>query len=121
MTNANFDWIIVGAGAAGILLQKCSQGWGLRSLVEKNDKLAGETTRVFHEWLHTGSLYTLVPDNLKTTRYLLGAIDDLFEYYSGFKKMNLSGTMNGLNVNKSGWFNDENIYYRYRARPLNAV
>ena len=29
--------------------------------------------------------------------------------------------MNGLNVNKSGWFNDENIYYRYRARPLNAV
>ena len=29
--------------------------------------------------------------------------------------------MNGLNVNKSGWFNDENIYYRYRARPLNSV
>ena len=122
MTNANFDWIIVGAGAAGISIAEMLSRLGFKILlVEKNDKLAGETTRVFHEWLHTGSLYTLVPDNLKTTRYLLGAIDDLFEYYSGFKKMNLSGTMNGLNVNKSGWFNDENIYYRYRARPLNAV
>ena len=37
MTNANFDWIIVGAGAMESLLQKCSQGWGLRSLVEKNE------------------------------------------------------------------------------------
>ena len=49
MTNANFDWIIVGAGAAGISIAEMLSRLGFKILlVEKNDKLAGETTRVFH-------------------------------------------------------------------------
>jgi hypothetical protein len=122
MSEPDYDWIIVGAGAAGISIAEMLSRLGLKILlIEKNQKLASETSRIFHEWLHTGSLYALVPDQLKTTRYLLGAIDDLFEYYSGYERMNLKGTVSGLNINSTGWFNDENIYYRYRERPFNPV
>lgn len=122
MDNIEYDWIIVGGGAAGISIAEMLSRMGNKILLlEKNEELAAETSKVFHEWLHTGSLYTLVPDNLKTTRYLLGAIDDLFEYYSGFERMNLLGSMNGLGVNSNGWFNNENIYYRYRSRPFNPA
>lgn len=122
MSDPDYDWIIVGAGAAGISIAEMLSRLGLKILLlEKNQQLAAETSRIFHEWLHTGSLYTLVPDRLKTTRYLLGAIDDLFEYYSGYGRMNLAGTESGLNVKSIGWFNDEHIHYRYRARPLNPV
>ena len=58
-------------------------------LIEKNESLASETSKVFHEWLHSGALYSLVPDNLLTLRYLLGATDDLFEFYGSFSRMNL--------------------------------
>lgn len=122
MSEPDYDWIVVGAGAAGISIAEMLSRLGLKIvLLEKNQLLAAETSRIFHEWLHTGSLYTLVPDRLKTTRYLLGAIDDLFEYYSGYNRMNLVGTESGLIVQSNGWFNDEHINYRYRARPLNPV
>ncbi len=122
MSEPDYDWIIVGAGASGISIGEMLSRLGLKILMlEKNQQLAAETSRIFHEWLHTGSLYTLVPDRLKTTRYLLGAIDDLFEYYSGYGRMNLEGMESGLNVKSKGWFNDEHIYFRYRARPLNPV
>ena len=87
-------------------------------LVEKNDKLASETTRDFHEWIHTGALYTLIPDNLYTLKFILGAIDDLIEYYSGFKNMNLIPTENGLSFAKSlkNWFNNHHIHFRYRIK-----
>jgi hypothetical protein len=122
MSEPDYDWIIVGAGAAGISIAEMLSRLGLKILlIEKNQQLAAETSRIFHEWLHTGSLYTLVPDRLKTTRYLLGAIDDLFEYYSGYARMNMAGTESGLIVKSNGWFNDTHIHYRYRARPLNPV
>jgi hypothetical protein len=117
-----YDWVVVGSGAAGIAIAEMLSRAGLSVLlVEKNQTLASETTKIFHEWLHTGALYTLVPDRLKTTRYLLGAIDDLLEYYSGNVRMNLAPSDSGLDVRGSGWFNDDRIVYRYRARPLNPV
>ncbi|MDA9985683.1 FAD-dependent oxidoreductase [Alphaproteobacteria bacterium] len=122
MASPDYDWVVVGAGAAGISIAEMLSRLGLKVLLlEKNEGLASETSRVFHEWLHTGSLYTLVPDNLKTTKYLLGAIDDLFEYYSGYGRMNMVGTMAGLSVKANGWFNDDHIYYRYRKRPFNPA
>jgi len=103
MSDQDYDWIVVGAGVAGISIAEILSRLGLKVLLlEKNQKLAAETSRVFHEWLHTGALYTLVPDRLKTTRYLLGAIDDFFEYYSGFKNMNLVGSSSGLRVQSDG-------------------
>ena len=93
-------------------------------IVERNEKLAAETSCVFHEWLHTGTLYTLAPDKLTTTRYLLGAIDDLLEYYSCFSAMNLKASQSGLKVEKTlelNWFNPENIFYKYKSRPFNPL
>lgn len=116
------DWIVIGAGAAGIAIAEMLSRMGLKvMLLERNGSLAAETSRIFHEWLHTGALYTLVPDGLKTTRYLLGAIDDLFEYYSGYESMNLAGSESGLIVQSTGWFNNDHIHYRYRNRPLNPL
>ena len=89
-----YEWAVIGGGIAGIAISEilCREGHSV-VLVEKNSKLASETTREFHEWIHTGALYTLVPDNLITLRFILGAIDDLIEYYASFERMNLIPTM----------------------------
>ncbi len=71
-------------------------------LLERNDKLVSETSKVFHEWLHSGALYSLLPDHLETLRYLLGATDDLLEYYEGFPRMNLIPTESGIKINNKG-------------------
>ena len=88
MKNSLYDWIIVGGGISGIAVAEvlCRAGNSVLVL-EKNDTLASETSKVFHEWMHSGALYTLVPDNLLTLRYLLGATDDLLEYYSSYPAM----------------------------------
>ena len=122
MSDQKYDWIVAGAGIAGISIAEilCREGKSVL-LIEKNSQIASETSKVFHEWLHTGALYSLVPDNLYTTRYLLGAMDDLFEYYSGFHRMNLSKSENGLLMNNQGWFNQDHIEYRYKVRKLNPI
>lgn len=113
-----FDWAVVGSGIAGITIAEIltRQGHSV-VLIEKNETLASETTREFHEWLHTGALFTLVPDNLVTLRFILGAIDDLIEFYSSFCRMNILPSDAGLKIKneKIGWFNDNNIYFKYRV------
>ena len=103
-----FDWIVVGGGIAGISIAEIltRQGHSV-AIVEKNKKLASVATREFHEWVHTGSLYTLVKDQMKTLKYILGSLDDLLEFYSSYKNMNLSPTEKGLLINdqNNGWFN----------------
>lgn len=117
-----YEWIIVGGGIGGIAFAEIlSRNGHSVLLLEKNAKLASETSKDFHEWLHTGSLYSLVPDKLLTTRYLLGAIDDLLEYYSFFVKQNLVPTSSGFSIIRKGWFNDDKIIYRYRNRRYNFI
>ena len=114
-----FDWIIVGGGIAGISLCEILTREGHSvALIEKNNKLASETTREFHEWVHTGSLYTLVKDKMKTLKYILGSLDDLLEFYSSFSKMNLRPSENGLKIIKDekGWFNPNYINFKYRLK-----
>lgn len=120
--DSHYDWIIVGGGVAGIATAEilCREGKRVL-LIEKNKKLASETSKVFHEWMHSGSLYTLAPDHLLTLRYLLGATDDLLEFYSSFPKMNLNPTEEGIRVSSEGWFNNHNIHYRYRLHKLNPI
>ena len=122
MNDQKYDWIIAGAGIAGISIAEilCREGKSVL-LIEKNTQIASETSKVFHEWLHTGALYSLVPDSLYTTRYLLGAMDDLFEYYGGFERMNLSQTENGISMADTGWFNQDYIEYRYKVRKFNPI
>jgi choline dehydrogenase-like flavoprotein len=114
-----YEWAVIGSGIAGISIAEIltRQGHSV-ILIEKNDSLASETTREFHEWLHTGALYTLIPDKLHTLRFILGAIDDLIEFYSSYDRMNLIPTETGLNINKEypGWFNDNYIHFKYRVK-----
>ena len=115
-----FEWAIVGSGIAGIITSEILTREGHEVvLIEKNDKLASETTRNFHEWMHAGSLFTLIPDKLRTLKFILGAIDDLFEYYGSFNRMNLKPTEKGLDVRECnyGWFNKKNhIFFKFRIK-----
>ena len=89
-------------------------------LIDKAEQLASQTTKLFHEWIHTGSLYTLVPDRLITLKFILGAIDDLLEFYSCFERMNVIPTECGLKTQDSnGWFSPNYINFKYRRRKLN--
>ena len=117
-----YDWIVVGGGISGITIAEilCRDGKSVL-LLEKNKQLSSETSKVFHEWMHSGSLYSLAPDKLLTLRYLLGATDDLFEYYNSFSGMNLCPTESGVIVDGTGWFNNDYIEYRYRKHLFNPV
>jgi len=117
-----YDWIVIGGGISGIAIaEMLCRGSKSVLLLEKNSQLSSETSKVFHEWLHSGSLYSLAPDRLLTLRYLLGATDDLFEYYGSFSGMNLKPTETGISVEGKGWFNDDHIEYRYRKHLINPV
>ena len=104
----NFEWGIIGGGIAGIAISEIlsRQGHSV-ALIEKNKLLASETTREFHEWIHTGALYTLIPDKFKTLKYILGAIDDLLEFYSCFERMNILPTDRGLSLQHGDMINKE--------------
>lgn len=112
-----YDWAIVGGGVAGIALSEILTREGHSVvLLERNNQLASETTRDFHEWIHMGSLYTLIPDKLLTLKFLLGAIDDLLEYYGGFPGMNLVPTERGMAMRdaEDAWFSENYIHFRFR-------
>jgi len=116
----SFEWAIIGSGISGISVAEILAREGHSVvLIEKNNKLASETTREFHEWIHTGALYTLIPDKLITLRFILGAIDDLIEYYSNFSRMNLVPSSSGLIIEEredGGWFSPNYINFQYRIR-----
>jgi len=114
-----FEWAVIGSGVAGIVSAEILTREGHNTvLIERNEKLASETTRDFHEWIHTGSLYTLIPDNLTTLKFILGAVDDILEYYNSYTGMNLIPTEAGLKIdhNKNGWFDDNRIHFKYRIK-----
>jgi len=115
----SYDWIVVGGGIAGISVAEILTREGHSvALVEKNKKLASVATKEFHEWVHTGSLYTLVKDQMKTLKYILGSLDDLFEFYSCFENMNIIPTESGIHINQNrdGWFNKNYINFKYRLK-----
>jgi hypothetical protein len=119
-----FDWAVVGSGITGTVISEILTREGHSAvLIEKNDKLASETTRDFHEWIHTGSLYTLIPDNLMTLKFILGAIDDLLEFYSCYERMNLVPTERGLTFSetKNQWFEDNHIHFKFRVQGRKLI
>ena len=114
-----FEWAVVGSGIAGVVAAEIlTRERHSTILIEKNEKLASETSRDFHEWMHTGSLYTLIPDNLMTLKFMLGAVDDLLEYYSSFHNMNITPTEHGLIINQKtkGWFENNHIHFKFRVK-----
>ena len=53
-----YEWAVIGSGIAGVSIAEIltRQGHSV-VLVEKNDTLASETARDFHEWFHTRGGY----------------------------------------------------------------
>ena len=115
-----YDFAVIGGGIAGISIAEILTREGHSViLIDKNDKLSSETTREFHEWLHTGSLYTLIPGQKNVLRFILGAIDDLLEFYSSYERMNITPTNSGLKINESNnksWFNKNFIDFKYKVK-----
>jgi len=115
-----YEWVIVGGGVAGIAISEILTREGHEVLlIEKNSKLASGVTKDFHEWMHMGSLYTLIPDRLVTLKYILGAVDDLIEYYSAFENMNLISTENSFEMdldNPKRWYNKNYIHFKFRVQ-----
>jgi len=118
-----YEWAIVGGGISGIVLAEILTREGHSVLlIDKGTQLAGETTKKFHEWIHTGALYTLIPDRLVTLKYLLGSIDDLLEYYSSFDRMNAVPTESGLQIDgNSGWFAPNYVNFKYKVHRFNPI
>lgn len=117
MLQEKYEWGIVGGGVVGIFIAEILTREGHSVvLIDKNEKFASETTREFHEWIHMGSLYTLIPDNLSTLKFLLGAIDDILEFYNGFSGMNLVPTEKGMTMKTvdNAWFNQNYIHFKFR-------
>ena len=57
MDKINYEWIVVGSGISGLISSEILTRQGHKTLlIEKNETLASETTRDFHEWMHFGSL-----------------------------------------------------------------
>ena len=116
------EWVIVGGGIAGITAAEILTRNGHKVvLIEKKEELAGETSAVFHEWMHFGSLYTLFPGLNKTLRYVLGGVDDLVEYYSCFKNMNFVKSDKGILIEKEGWFSNKKIIFRFKLKRRRLV
>lgn len=116
------EWIIVGGGIAGVALAEILTREGHEVLLlEQHGQIAAETSSDLHEWIHTGCLYTLLPDKLITMKYLLGAIDDLLEYYACFPRMNAVPTEQGLSITAQGWFEPNYVHFRYRNRRFNPL
>ena len=96
---AELDWIVIGGGITGISISEilCRNGKSVK-LVEKENKLSPKTTREFHEWVHTGSLYSIKKNQDEIQKTMLGAIDDLMFYYSAFNRMNVKPSSKGLKI-----------------------
>ncbi len=119
--NEEQDWIVIGGGIAGISIAEILSRNGKKvKIIEKEKKLSPETSREFHEWVHTGSLYSLHKNQEHIQKTMLGAIDDMLHYYSAFKNMNLKPTSQGLKIDSDTqdikWFNSDYIHFKYRIK-----
>ena len=114
-THASFDFAVVGGGIAGLAIAELLQRSGVSvALFEKNPTLCGEASAEQQGWFHTGALYAALPENF-FCRTMVGNLDDLVDYYSGFPNMNLRIDKHISSVSQHGWFSNRTNFYAYTA------
>lgn len=109
------DFAIVGGGIAGLAIAEMLQRSGASVvLLEKNKTLCSEASAEQQGWFHTGALYTALPNNF-FCRTMVGNLDDLVDYYSGFPNMNLRVDKHIYTTNRDGWFSNRTNFYVYTS------
>ncbi len=109
------DFIVVGAGIAGLAIAEILQRSG-RSvlLLEAKERICGESSAQQQGWFHTGALYAALPSG-RSFRQLVGNLDDVLNYYACFPNMNLAAGRYLLTRNQEGWFRNQTSYYFYAS------
>jgi glycine/D-amino acid oxidase-like deaminating enzyme len=116
---SSHDFAVIGGGIAGLAIAELFQRSGHDVvLLEKNQLLCQEASANQHGWFHFGSLYSIFPQN-QFLRTLVGGVEDLLAFYSGFENMNIgtdhAGKLMFPETPKS-WFRDEPIEYIVASR-----
>jgi glycine/D-amino acid oxidase-like deaminating enzyme len=107
------DFAVVGGGIAGLAIAELLQRSGASVLLlEKNPRLCAEASAEQQGWFHTGALYTALPNQFYF-RAMVGNLDDLVDYYSGFSGMNLRVDKHLSTTTRDGWFENRTNFYAY--------
>ena len=108
-----YDFVVVGGGIAGLAIAELLQRSGASTvLFEQNEALCGEASAEQHGWFHTGALYSALSDPY-FCRTIVGNLDDLMGYYSGFPNMNLRVDKHIFTLDQRGWFSNRTLFYAY--------
>jgi len=109
------DFAVVGGGIAGLAIAEMLQRAGAAVvLLEKNRTLCSGASAEQQGWFHTGALYTALPNNF-FCRTMVGNLDDLVDYYSGFPNMNLRVDKHISTTSREGWFANRTNFYVYTS------
>ncbi|MEW6324881.1 MAG: FAD-binding oxidoreductase [Nitrospirota bacterium] len=110
-----WDFAVIGGGIGGLAVAELLQRSGASViLLEKNSVLCGGASAEQQGWFHTGALYTALPLT-SYFRTMVGNLDDLVDYYSGFPKMNLKVDKHLSTTDHDGWFSNRTNFYVYTS------
>jgi len=116
-----YDFIVIGAGIAGIAIAEILQRAGKHVLLlESREYVCAEASAQQAGWFHTGALYAALP-NRSFSSALVNNLNIINTYYKDFENMNLAAN-GGVHLTKNGgWFSDNPIYYYYVSSEAKEV
>lgn len=107
------DFIVVGAGIAGIAIAEILQRSGQHVLLlEAENILASVASSQHQSWFHTGALYAAFPNN-NIFKSLIRNLNCIRYYYNGFPNMNLGQDQCIFDIENDGWFGKNRTFYFY--------
>lgn len=115
ITNNRFDFIIVGAGIAGMAIAEILQRSGYSvALIEQEDRIGKHASSYQAGWFHTGDLYAMLPTHRYTIR-LRENLSSLLSYYAGFEGMNLAIEGEKITTREvhHKWFDSNTLRFYY--------
>ena len=106
-----FDFIVVGAGGAGLGAAEALQRSGATvALVEQHRGVCSVASSCNHSWFHTGALYSMFPTD-SFFKAMVANVDVILEHYSQFPNMNLRMRGGLASDGADGWFGNRVLLY----------